>query len=71
MHLVSRKAQTIEVCGRSFEIGSGERIHTENSHKHTIASFRELAAKAGWTPENVWTDAGNLFSVHALRADRG
>jgi dimethylhistidine N-methyltransferase len=69
MHLVSRSRQTIEVCGHRFELAPGERIHTENSHKHTIESFQGLARCAGWRAENVWADPNRMFSVHALRAD--
>jgi dimethylhistidine N-methyltransferase len=34
MHLVSKKAQTVSVAGRSFRFAAGETIHTENSHKY-------------------------------------
>ena len=67
MHLVSRRRQRITLCGQTFELAEGERIHTENSHKYTIEGFLELAHAAGWAGEHVWTDAQNLFSVHALR----
>ncbi|GAB6845031.1 dimethylhistidine N-methyltransferase [Methylorubrum rhodinum] len=67
MHLVSRVAQTIHVAGRAFAFAEGESIHTENSYKYTIASFRALAARAGWSAVEAWTDADGLFSVHALR----
>lgn len=67
MHLVSRRAQTIRVAGRSFAFAEGESIHTENSYKYTLDSFRALAARAGWTSAEAWTDRDGLFSVHALR----
>ena len=66
MHLVSRRPQVIEVAGHRFEIAEGERIHTENSHKHTLAGFAAMAEQAGWRTEDVWTDAAGLFSVHGL-----
>jgi len=70
MHLVSRRAQTVCVCGRRFGFLEGERIHTEHSHKYDIQGFHALAAEAGWRPQAVWTDAERLFSVHVLVAGR-
>jgi dimethylhistidine N-methyltransferase len=66
MHLASRKRQKVRVDGRVFEFRAGETIHTENSYKYTIESFRALARGAGWTPTEVWTDERGYFSVHAL-----
>ena len=69
MHLVSRQAQTVSLLGRRFAFRPGETIHTENSHKFSIADFQGLARAAGWTPTRVWTDEDRLFSVHELVAD--
>ena len=66
MLLVSTRAQTVTVAGRRFAFAEGETIHTENSYKYTVESFRRLAAEAGWTAGTVWTDMQALFSVHAL-----
>ncbi|MFT3730647.1 MAG: L-histidine N(alpha)-methyltransferase [Hyphomicrobium sp.] len=66
MHLVSRRAQDVKVCGRPFHFREGETIHTENSYKYAAAEFRALAAKAGWTVKRVWTDDNDLFGVFAL-----
>jgi dimethylhistidine N-methyltransferase len=66
MHLASLKRQRIKVCGECIEFRAGETIHTENSYKYSIESFRALARGAGWTPTAVWTDADNFFSVHVL-----
>jgi dimethylhistidine N-methyltransferase len=68
MHLVSRAEQTVRVQGHRFRFAAGERIHTEHSHKYDIEGFRDLAARAGWTGQSVWTDPENLFSVHVLAA---
>jgi len=68
MHLVSRRPQTVTVCGRRFGFLEGERIHTEHSHKYDIEGFQALAGDAGWRPETVWVDAERLFSVHVLTA---
>jgi dimethylhistidine N-methyltransferase len=66
MHLVSTREQTVSLLGRRFDFRPGESIHTENSHKYSVADFGDLARSAGWTPRRVWTDAQNLFSVHEL-----
>ena len=47
MHLESLKAQTVTVAGHTFAFAKGETIHTENSYKYTVESFRELATVAG------------------------
>jgi len=67
MHLVSLVRQTVRVLGREFRFTEGERMHTENSHKYTIAEFQALARTAGWRPAEAWTDAGNHFSLHLVR----
>ncbi len=68
LYLVSQAAQTVNVLGRRIAFAAGERIHTEHSHKYDIAGFHALAARAGWQPLKVWTDADDLFSVHVLEA---
>jgi len=69
MHLASLKRQKVRIGGVAIEFRAGETIHTENSYKYSIESFRALAAAAGWSPIDVWTDG--LFSVHALRMTGG
>jgi L-histidine N-alpha-methyltransferase len=66
MHLVSRDRQRVSVCGKKLDFAAGETIHTECSYKYTIDSFGELAARAGWSREQSWTDARHYFSVHVL-----
>lgn len=68
MHLVSRKAQTVRILGRSFSFRLGQSIHTESSYKYSIDRFVTLARGSGWTPKASWTDPAGLFSVHALVA---
>lgn len=67
MHLESTKPQTVSVAGRAFTFARGETIHTENSYKYTVESFRALAESAGWRPVATWTDANDYFAVHALK----
>ncbi len=67
MHLASTRRQKVRVAGATFSFRSGETIHTENSYKYTIESFKALAQGSGWSPLKVWTDG--LFAVHALSFD--
>jgi L-histidine N-alpha-methyltransferase len=67
MHLESLKDQSVTVAGRTFAFAKGETIHTENSYKYTVESFRELAQSAGWRPLATWTDERDYFAVHALK----
>lgn len=68
MHLESLREQTVTVSGRTFVFAAGERMHTENSCKYSIAEFQRLAQAAGFGPSHVWADAGGLFAVHLLQA---
>lgn len=70
MHLVSQRVQTVSLLGKQFAFRRGETIHTENSHKYSVADFQALARGAGWAPRRVWTDTKGLFSVHEVVADR-
>lgn len=66
MHLRSLRAQSVRVAGMVVHFAAGETIHTENSYKHSLAGFAALAAAAGWTRAQVWTDPRARFAVHAL-----
>jgi len=68
MHLESQYSQFVHVAGRRFDFAPGETIHTEISCKYSIAEFQELGKRAGFTPEKVWTDPEQLFSVHGMIA---
>jgi dimethylhistidine N-methyltransferase len=67
MHLVSLVRQRVRACGKSFDFRRDETIHTENSYKYTVESFRSRALSAGWTSATTFVDAQNYFSVHVLR----
>lgn len=66
MHLVSMRDQQVQVSGKSFVFREGESIHSECSYKYSIEMFHVLARRAGFEPEQVWTDTDKLFSVHCL-----
>ncbi|MDD5630885.1 MAG: L-histidine N(alpha)-methyltransferase, partial [Methylococcales bacterium] len=56
MHLASEGEQVISIAGELIHFKAGETIHTENSHKYSIAGFQRLALRAGFHPVKVWTD---------------
>ncbi len=68
MHLVSTRAQSVSVAGRSFAFAAGETLHTENSYKFTVDGFGKLAAAAGWRLEQRWESAAPSFAMVLLRA---
>ena len=68
MYLISQKRQCVSIAGETFDFAPGEAVHTEDSHKYTIESFREMAARAGFSPRAVWTDAERLFAIHWLES---
>ena len=66
IELISQTDQTFEVGDTAFDIADGEAILTEYSHKYTLEGFAAMANAAGFTVDNVWTDAEQLFSVQFL-----
>lgn len=66
MHLVSRRAQSVVVAGRTFAFAEGETILTECSYKYTVDGMRDFARLAGFLPCDVWVDERRWFSVHDL-----
>jgi len=63
MHLLSLKAQTVHLNGRAYAFHEGETLHTEYSHKFTIAGVQQAAQSAGLQTTAVWTDPHHLFGL--------
>jgi dimethylhistidine N-methyltransferase len=68
MYLVSLKRQSVQLPDGVVQFAAGEAVHTENSHKYSIESFREVAVRAGFAPRAVWCDDDRLFSIHWLES---
>jgi probable methyltransferase len=68
MHLQSLCEQEVRIAGRRFRFDAGETIHTENSYKHRVDDFAELAAQAGFYLSSRWQDARGWFAVLMLEA---
>jgi uncharacterized SAM-dependent methyltransferase len=69
MHLISKKQQAVRMLGTNFSFRPGETIHTESSYKYSIDRFAALARGSLWQVRESWTDAKEMFSVHALVAE--
>jgi dimethylhistidine N-methyltransferase len=63
MHLAATRDVSFMIAGRHFEMTADETIHTENSHKYTPRSARQLLAAGGWTPLREWSDDRQMFSL--------
>ncbi|MES2365325.1 MAG: L-histidine N(alpha)-methyltransferase [Pseudomonadota bacterium] len=65
MHLESTCAQEIRIdaLNQTLNFSEGERIHTENSYKYTIARLEDLMRSSGFDVEHIWTDPQSWFAV--------
>ena len=69
MHLVSRLDHEVAIPGAGLAVrfAEGESIHTENSHKYTPESLRDLARRSGLEEEAAWTDPLGRFRLQRWR----
>lgn len=63
MHLQARHALTVQWAGGRREFAAGERIHTEDSAKWTVADFEVLLRDGGFRALRHWTDPQGAFAV--------
>ena len=63
MHLLSLRSQTVHLNGSAYAFNEGETLHTEYSHKFTIAGVQQAAQSAGLQAGSVWTDPQHLFGL--------
>ena len=68
MRLVSLADQCSHVGEQCFEFGREDYIVTEHSHKYSLSAFEQMAARAGWQIEEVWSDKKSWFSLQLARA---
>lgn len=69
MHLVSQRAQSVELGGTTIDFDPGERIVTEHSHKYDLDQFEAMANAAGFRLARHWSDANEWFSVCFLEVE--
>jgi dimethylhistidine N-methyltransferase len=63
MHLLSMQAQTVHMNGVAYSFAQGETLHTEYSHKFTIAGVQQAALAAGLHAGAYWTDPQHHFGL--------
>jgi dimethylhistidine N-methyltransferase len=63
LYLEALEDLTVSWPGNSRKFKRGELIHTEYSHKYTIASVQELLKNAGFASTHIWTDPKDYFAV--------
>ena len=63
LYLEALEDLTVSWVGNSRVFKKGELIHTENSHKYTIGSIKELLKNAGFEKTQIWTDPKNYFAL--------
>jgi|HubBroStandDraft_6_1064221.scaffolds.fasta_scaffold340695_1 L-histidine N-alpha-methyltransferase len=66
MHLESLQPQMVNLRAINLRVklANGERIHTENSYKYTLAGAREMLDAAGFSPGKTWLDRKKWFALH-------
>lgn len=67
MHLEARRAVEVRLPEGTRPFAAGERIHTENSYKYSVAGIRALLARAGFREPSVWLARGARFAVLLAR----
>lgn len=70
MYLESTRDQQVEIeaLGLAVRFRAGERLHTENSYKYTLAGVRAMLAGSGFLAEQSWMDPRRWFALHLARA---
>ena len=63
IYLVSHAAQTVTIGNERIELFPDEMICTEYSHKYTVDEFAAIAATAGLSLHEQWTDKNGYFAV--------
>ncbi|MFY9343489.1 MAG: L-histidine N(alpha)-methyltransferase [Planctomycetota bacterium] len=69
MHLEAVRELRVRWPGGERRFRAGERIHTENSYKHTVPGFRALLAEAGLRTAGHWTDPAQWFAFFVAVPD--
>ncbi|HEV8523137.1 MAG TPA: L-histidine N(alpha)-methyltransferase [Terriglobales bacterium] len=72
IYLESLCHQTVVIDALRLQVSfaAGERLHTENSYKYTIASVRSMLERAGLELEQTWTDPCRWFAIHLCGVPR-
>jgi dimethylhistidine N-methyltransferase len=68
MHLQARQALRVRWPEGERRFEAGERLHTENSYKYTVAGFAALLERAGFRAARCWRAPDDAFAVFWARA---
>jgi dimethylhistidine N-methyltransferase len=63
LYLEALEDMLVSWPGNTRAFKKGECIHTENSHKYTIDSIKQLLKSSGFASTQIWTDPKNYFAV--------
>jgi len=63
MHLEALRDQVVHLGGVERRFARGERIHTENSYKYTVAEFTALLRESGFEGIRHWESADRGYYV--------
>jgi L-histidine N-alpha-methyltransferase len=70
IYIESRCAQLVQIRGLKMSVAftEGERIHTENSHKYSVAELSQIASLANFKCAHTWLDEAGRFSSNLFIA---
>ncbi|WP_417620392.1 L-histidine N(alpha)-methyltransferase [Parasphingorhabdus sp.] len=56
------------IDGQGYELGKGQKLHIENSHKYGLRDARLMLRAGGWTPLHEWSDERDYFTLMLVEA---
>ena len=65
IYLKSKQKQAVKIqkANLSFDIGQDELIHTEHSHKYSLAQIKKMMNTTGFTINRIWKDAEEHYAI--------
>lgn len=69
IYLESERDQTVTLADLNLTVrfAEGERIHTENSYKYTLAMIEQMLCVSGFRLEKTWFDQQKWFGLNLAR----
>jgi uncharacterized SAM-dependent methyltransferase len=58
---------TLRTARLTIQVRTGERIHTENSHKYTLEMIERMLCVSGFQLEKTWFDDQQWFGLNLAR----
>ena len=63
IYLEAQSDMHFSIENRQFNMGKGQKVHIENSHKYGLRDARLMLRAAGWSPVQEWSDERDYFSL--------